>query len=88
MDLGRHSPVSGHEIYQTFSLELVSPGTLIYNVIYIFPIVVSTTLSAFESLNVEHVRYIFVRVASTLQVEGVFYYIVYGWPLCRCPVQI
>jgi len=64
--------------YQKSSVELLSLGTMLYNVVYIFPIIVSTVLSAFQSLDIPHLKYMFLRVAPTLQVEWFFYYIAFG----------
>lgn len=63
--------------YQKASPELLSAGTLTYNVLYTFPIVVSSLLSAFDAFSVGHMNYMFLRVAPTLQVEWVFYYVMF-----------
>lgn len=59
------------------SADILSSGTILFNLSFPVPILVSQVLRTVED-QVPVSRYLFVRTASTLQVEFVFYYFVFG----------
>jgi peptidoglycan/LPS O-acetylase OafA/YrhL len=75
------------EGYDEVPSGIFSAGTLVYNATAIFPILVSSVNRVFEYSGIPFTKFTFVRYAWALNVEFVFYLIMFGVLWLTCTVK-